>query len=124
RQSLPKTPLGSPPHPPPPPPPPTCPFGTSGASSASGMSQSPPPPPLPSSNQGGQSTSTAAPSSSKTATSAEYTAWTTTDTRIKPSVSPIPEELHMDDDTTADKQAYSSSGEEVGRDHIPTVNLR
>ncbi|GJZ93178.1 hypothetical protein Tco_0665243 [Tanacetum coccineum] len=47
-----------------------------------------------------------------------------TDTRLKPSVSPIPEELHMDDDTTADEQAYSSSGEDVGRDHIPTVNLR
>ncbi|GKG10340.1 hypothetical protein Tco_0341740, partial [Tanacetum coccineum] len=25
----------------------------------------------------------------------------------------------MDDDTTADEQAYSSSGEDVGRDHIP-----
>ncbi|GKD32371.1 hypothetical protein Tco_1247880 [Tanacetum coccineum] len=30
----------------------------------------------------------------------------------------------MDDDTTADEQAYSSSGEDVRRDHIPTVNLR
>ncbi|GKB97041.1 hypothetical protein Tco_0983178 [Tanacetum coccineum] len=30
----------------------------------------------------------------------------------------------MDDDTTTDEQAYSSSGEDVGRDHIPTVNLR
>ncbi|GKE12595.1 hypothetical protein Tco_1416146, partial [Tanacetum coccineum] len=29
-------------------------------------------------------------------------------------------ELHMDDDTTADEQAYLSSGEDVGRDHIPT----
>ncbi|GJU62719.1 hypothetical protein Tco_1244554 [Tanacetum coccineum] len=29
----------------------------------------------------------------------------------------------MDDETTADEQAYSS-GDEVGRDHIPTVNLR
>ncbi|GJV67520.1 hypothetical protein Tco_1483029 [Tanacetum coccineum] len=56
--------------------------------------------------------------------SAEYTAWTMTDTRLKPSVSPIPEELHMNDDTTADEQAYSSSGEDVGRDHILTVNLR
>ncbi|GJZ86413.1 hypothetical protein Tco_0658023 [Tanacetum coccineum] len=116
----PKTPYGSPP----PPPPPAGPSGTSGASGASGSSQSPPPPPPPSNNQGGQSTSTAALSSSKTAASAEYTAWTMTDTRLKPSVSPIPEELHMDDDTTADEQAYSSSGEDVGRDHIPTVNLR
>ncbi|GJS04397.1 hypothetical protein Tco_0320905 [Tanacetum coccineum] len=72
---------------------------------------------------GGQSTSTAAPSSSKTAASAEYYAWTTTDTRIKPSITTIPDDLYMDDETTADEQAYSS-GEEVGRDHIPTVNLR
>ncbi|GKB52656.1 E-beta-farnesene synthase, partial [Tanacetum coccineum] len=119
------TPLASPPHPPPHPlPPHRGPSGTSGASSTFGSSQSPPPPPPPSNNQGGQSISTAAPSSSKTAASAEYTAWTTTDTKLKPSVSPIPEELHMDDDTTADEQAYSSSGEDVGRDHIPTVNLR
>ncbi|GKC60553.1 hypothetical protein Tco_1088151, partial [Tanacetum coccineum] len=40
-----------------------------------------------------------------------------TDTRIKPSVSPIPEELQMGDDTAADEQAYSSSGEDVGRDY-------
>ncbi|GKC42568.1 hypothetical protein Tco_1060290, partial [Tanacetum coccineum] len=109
RQGSPKTPLRSPPHPPHPPPPSVGPSGTLGASSASGSSQSPPPPPPPSNNQGGQSTSTAAPSSSKTATSAKYTAWMTTNARIKPSVSPIPEELHMDDDTTADEQAYSSS---------------
>ncbi|GKD36717.1 hypothetical protein Tco_1256924, partial [Tanacetum coccineum] len=47
----------------------------------------------------------------------------TTDTRIKPSYTTIPDDLYMDDETTADEQAYSS-GEEVGRDHIPTVNLR
>ncbi|GJR90477.1 hypothetical protein Tco_0214488 [Tanacetum coccineum] len=82
------------------------PSGTLGASGASGSSQSPPPPPPPSNNQG------------------EYTAWTKTGTRLKSSVSPIPKELHMDDDTTADEQAYSSSGEDIGRDHIPTVNLR
>ncbi|GKE13196.1 hypothetical protein Tco_1416747, partial [Tanacetum coccineum] len=57
--------------------------------------QSPPPSPP---------TCTDAPSYSKTATSAEYTAWTTTDTRFKSSVSSIPEELHMDDDTTHDEQ--------------------
>ncbi|GJR14327.1 hypothetical protein Tco_0796979 [Tanacetum coccineum] len=106
RQGSPKTPPGSLPHPPPP----AGPSGTLGASGASGLSQLPPPPPPLSNNQGGQSISTAAPSSSKTAASAEYTAWTMTDTRLKPSVSPIPEELHMDDDTTADEQEYSSSG--------------
>ncbi|GJX32288.1 hypothetical protein Tco_0242143 [Tanacetum coccineum] len=46
-----------------------------------------------------------------------------TDTRIKPSITTIPDDLYMDDETTADEQAYYS-GEEVGRDHIPTVNLR
>ncbi|GJY30842.1 hypothetical protein Tco_0414337, partial [Tanacetum coccineum] len=124
RQDSPKTPPGSPPYPLPPPPPPAGPSGTSGASGASGSYQLPPPPPPPSNNQGGHSTSTAAPNSLKTAASAEYMAWTTTDTRIKPSVSPIPEELHMDDDTMVDEQAYSSSSEDVRRDHIPTVNLR
>ncbi|GJW14232.1 hypothetical protein Tco_0018365 [Tanacetum coccineum] len=124
RQGLPKTPSGSPLYPPPPPPPPAGSSRTLGASGASGSSQSPPPPPPPSNNQGGQSTSTAAPSSSKIAASAEYTAWMMTDTKIKPYVSPIPEELHMDDDTTADEQAYSSGGEDVGRDHIPTINMR
>ncbi|GJZ69717.1 hypothetical protein Tco_0633267 [Tanacetum coccineum] len=54
----------------------------------------PPPPPPPAD----------APSSSKKAASTEYTAWTTTDSRIKPSVSSIPEELYMDDDTTPDDQ--------------------
>ncbi|GJS43182.1 hypothetical protein Tco_0568225 [Tanacetum coccineum] len=99
----PKTPPGSPPHQPPPPLPPTGPSGPSGTSGASGSSQFPPPPPPLSTNQSNQSTSTVAPSSSKTAASAEYMAWTTTDTRLKPSVSSIPEELHMDDDTTPDE---------------------
>ncbi|GKF38223.1 hypothetical protein Tco_0118284, partial [Tanacetum coccineum] len=89
------------------------PSGTSRASGSSGSSQSPPPPPPLSNTQGGQFASTAAPSSSKTAASAEYTAWTMTDTRIKPSISPIPEELYMGDDSTGDEQAYSSSGEDV-----------
>ncbi|GJY11813.1 hypothetical protein Tco_0381122, partial [Tanacetum coccineum] len=58
-----------------------------------------PPPPPPATNQSDQSISTAASSSSKTVASAEYTAWTTTDTRLKPSVNlkqdwwnPLPEE--------------------------------
>ncbi|GJS14413.1 hypothetical protein Tco_0408885 [Tanacetum coccineum] len=83
----------------------------------------PPPPPSSSTPQGDQSTGNTAPSSSKTAASAEYSAWTTTDTRIKPSITLIPDDLYMDDETTADEQAVSSD-DEVGRDHIPTVNLR
>ncbi|GJY96668.1 hypothetical protein Tco_0513578 [Tanacetum coccineum] len=83
----------------------------------------PPPPPSSSTPQGDQSTGNTAPSSSKTAALAEYSAWTTTDTRIKPSITLIPDDLYMDDETTADEQAVSSD-DEVGRDHIPTVNLR
>ncbi|GKD59802.1 hypothetical protein Tco_1297311 [Tanacetum coccineum] len=124
RHESPKTPPGSPPHQPPPPPPPAGPSGTSGASGASGSSQLPPPPPPPSTNQSDQSKSTAAPSSSKTATSAEYTAWTTTDTRLKPSVSSIPEDLHMDADSAPDEQVHSSDDEDIGNDHIPKVNLK
>ncbi|GKD78921.1 hypothetical protein Tco_1341542, partial [Tanacetum coccineum] len=103
RHASPKTPPGSPPHQPPPPPPLAGSSRTPGASGASGSSQLPPPPP-PSTNQSDQSTSTAALSSSKTAISVEYTAWKTTDTRLKPSISSIPKELHMDDDTTPDEQ--------------------
>ncbi|GJX85226.1 E-beta-farnesene synthase [Tanacetum coccineum] len=126
RRDSPKTPPGSPPHQPPPPPPPADSSGTPGVSGASRSSQlpPPPPPPPPSTNQHDQSTGTDAPSSSKTAASAEYTAWMTTDTRLKPSILLIPEELHMDDDTTHDEQVQSSRDEDIGHDHIPTVNLR
>ncbi|GJU86902.1 hypothetical protein Tco_1294448 [Tanacetum coccineum] len=70
-----------------------------------------------------QSTSTAAPSSSKTAASAEYTAWTTTDTRLKPSALSIPEDLHMDDDTAPNEQVHSSGDVDIGHDHIPTHQM-
>ncbi|GJV26011.1 hypothetical protein Tco_1378706 [Tanacetum coccineum] len=124
KQDSPKTPPGSPPSPPPPPPPPSGASGASGTTGASDSAQAPPPPPPSSStHQGGQSTSTAALSSSKTAALAEYSGWTMTDTRIKPLITTIPDDLYMDDETTADEQA-DSSGDEVGRDHIPTVNLR
>ncbi|GKG28862.1 hypothetical protein Tco_0416227, partial [Tanacetum coccineum] len=108
KQDSPKTPPGSPPLPPPPPP---LPSGTTGASD---FAQAPPPPPPSSStHQGDQSTSTVVPSSSKLAASAEYSAWITTDTWIKPSITTITDDLYMDDETTADEQAYSS-GDEVG----------
>ncbi|GJS19681.1 retrovirus-related pol polyprotein from transposon TNT 1-94 [Tanacetum coccineum] len=87
-------------------------------------SQLPPPFPPPSTNQSDQSKSTAALSSSKTATSAEYMAWRTTDTRLKPYVSSIPEDLHMDADSAPDEQVHSSDDEDIGNDHIPTVNLK
>ncbi|GKC64012.1 hypothetical protein Tco_1096610 [Tanacetum coccineum] len=104
RHESPKTPPRSLPHKPPPPPPPAGPSRTSGAFGASGSSQLPPPPPL-STNQSDQSKSTAALSSSKTVTSLEYTAWTTTDTRLKLPV-------------------HSSDDEYIGNAHIPKVNLK
>nr|GFA49413.1 hypothetical protein [Tanacetum cinerariifolium] len=87
RRDSPKTLHGSPPHQPPPPPPPTGPSRTSGSPRAFGSSQvSPLPPPPPSINQ---------------------EAWTTTDTRLRPFVSSIPEDTHMDDD------------EDIRNAHIP-----
>ncbi|GJS72580.1 hypothetical protein Tco_0705421 [Tanacetum coccineum] len=97
--------------------------GASGITGASNSAQALPPlPPSSSTHQEGQSISTAAPSSSKTAASAEYSAWTTTNTRIKPSITTIPDDLYMDDETTTDEQAYSS-GEEVGISELTPKDL-
>nr|GEU68609.1 hypothetical protein [Tanacetum cinerariifolium] len=93
RHDSPKTPPGSPPHQLPPPPPPAGPSGTSRSSRASRSSQLPLPHLPSSTSQSDQSKSTATPSSSKTAAIAKYTAWTTTDTRLRPSVSLIPKDL-------------------------------
>ncbi|GKD62824.1 hypothetical protein Tco_1300333 [Tanacetum coccineum] len=65
-----------------------------------------------------------APSSSKIVASTEYMAWTTTDTRLKPSASSIPEDLHMDADSALDEQVHSFDDEDIGNDHIPKVNLK
>ncbi|GJU04736.1 hypothetical protein Tco_1121166 [Tanacetum coccineum] len=90
KQDSPKPPPGSPPSPPPPPPPPSGASGASGTTGASDSAQAPfPPPPVSSTRQEDQSTGTAAPSSSKTAASAECSAWTTTDSQTKPSIAHI-----------------------------------
>nr|GEV37575.1 monodehydroascorbate reductase [Tanacetum cinerariifolium] len=121
----PKMPPGSPPHQSPPPPLPAGPSGASGASRAFGSSQvMPPPPQPPSTNQEGPSKGSAAPSSSKIATSAEYQAWMTTNIRLRPSISLTPADLQMDEDMALDKQAQSSDDEDIGSAHIPKVNLR
>nr|GEZ53574.1 hypothetical protein [Tanacetum cinerariifolium] len=110
---------------PPPPPPPAGPSRTLRYPRDSGSSQVPPlPPPLPSTNQEGQSHGSTAPSSSKTAASAEHTAWTTTNTRLRPFVSSIVEDLHIDDDMAPDVQAHSSDDEDIRNAHIPKVNLQ
>nr|GEV62996.1 retrotransposon protein, putative, unclassified [Tanacetum cinerariifolium] len=121
RRDSPKMPLGSPPHQPPPPPPPAGSSRTLGSPGASRSSQVlPPPPPT---NQEGQSHGSTAPSSSQTAASSEYKAWTTTDTRIRPFVSSTPKDLHMDDDMAPDAQVYLSDDEDIENAHIPKVNL-
>ncbi|GKA04783.1 hypothetical protein Tco_0683903, partial [Tanacetum coccineum] len=56
--------------------------------------------------------------------SAEYTAWTTIDTRLKTSVSSTPDDLNMDDDSVHDEQVHSFDDEDIGNDHIPKVNLK
>ncbi|GJW08250.1 hypothetical protein Tco_1570673 [Tanacetum coccineum] len=90
-----KTPTGSLPHQPSPPPPPVGPSRTSRASGTSGSSQLPPPPPPPSTNQSDQ---------------------------LKPSVSSLPEDLHMDDDSALEEQVHSSDDEDIGNDHIPKAS--
>nr|GFD22848.1 hypothetical protein [Tanacetum cinerariifolium] len=56
----------------------------------------------------------AAPSPSKIAASAEYQAWTTTDIRIRSSISLTLADLEMDDDMAPDEQAQSSDDEDIG----------
>ncbi|GJR16777.1 hypothetical protein Tco_0965304 [Tanacetum coccineum] len=51
-------------------------------------------------------------------------AWRTTDTRLKPSVSSIPEDLHMDADSAPDEQVHSFDDEDIRNDHIPKVNFK
>nr|GEV96306.1 hypothetical protein [Tanacetum cinerariifolium] len=119
KNDSPKTPPGSPPHQPPPHPPPAGPSETLGSYGDFRSSQVPPPPPLPPSiNQEGQSHGSTAPSSSKTAASAKYIAWMTSDIRFKTSLSSIPKDLHMDDDSAPDEQVHSSDDEDIRNDYI------
>nr|GEZ27803.1 hypothetical protein [Tanacetum cinerariifolium] len=117
----PKTSPGSPP----PPPPPAGPSGASVAPGASGSSQQPPPSPPPSStNQESPCKGSGALSSSKTAASAEYQAWTTIDVRLRPSISLTLADLEMNEDMAPDEQAQLSNDEDIRSAHIPKVNLR
>nr|GFB10142.1 hypothetical protein [Tanacetum cinerariifolium] len=77
-------------------------------------SHQPPPPPLPAGSP--------APSPSKTAASAEYQAWTTTDIRLRPSISLTPVDLEMDEDMAPDEQAQLLDDEDIGSAHIPTAS--
>ncbi|GJW85724.1 hypothetical protein Tco_0158869 [Tanacetum coccineum] len=87
KQDSPKPPPGSPPSPPPPPPPPSGASGASGTTGASDFAQAPPPPPPSSSTHQGDPVNST------------------------PSITLIPDDLYMDDETTADEQAVSSDDE-------------
>ncbi|GKG22140.1 hypothetical protein Tco_0384735 [Tanacetum coccineum] len=43
---------------------------------------------------------------------------------LKPYVSSIPKDLHMDADLAPDEQVHSSDDEDIRNDHIPKVNLK
>nr|GEW10566.1 integrase, catalytic region, zinc finger, CCHC-type, peptidase aspartic, catalytic [Tanacetum cinerariifolium] len=49
---------------------------------------------------------------------------TTTNTRLRPSVSSIPKDLHMDNDMAPDAQVHSSDDGDIENAHIPKVNLQ
>nr|GFA08216.1 hypothetical protein [Tanacetum cinerariifolium] len=53
------------------------------------------------------------------ATSAEYQAWTTTDIRLRPSISLTPVDLQMGEDMAPDEQAQLSDAEDIESAHIP-----
>nr|GEU36998.1 Gag-Pol polyprotein [Tanacetum cinerariifolium] len=96
-----------------------------GAPRASGSSQVPPPPPLPSStNQESSSKGSDTPSSSKTAASAKYQAWTMNGIRLRPSILLTPADLKLDEDMAPDEQVQSSDDEDIRSAHIPKVNFR
>nr|GEU45912.1 hypothetical protein [Tanacetum cinerariifolium] len=101
RYDSPKTPPGSPPYQLPPLPPPAGPSGTSKYPGASKSLQVLPLPPR-----------------------TDQETWTTTNTRLRPSVSSILKNLHMDDDMALDEQLHSSDDEDIESAHIPKVNLK
>nr|GEY45680.1 histone deacetylase 14 [Tanacetum cinerariifolium] len=51
----------------------------------------------------------------------EYQAWTTTDIRLRSSISLTLADLEMDEDVAPDEQAQSSNDEDIGSAHIPTT---
>nr|GFA11507.1 hypothetical protein [Tanacetum cinerariifolium] len=113
----PKMPLGSPSHQPHPPPSPAGPSGPLGAPGTFGSSQVPPPPPPPppsSTSHESPSKGSAAPSPSKSAATAEDQAWTTTDIRLRPSISLTSADLEIDEDMAPDEQAQLSDNEAIG----------
>ncbi|GJW66598.1 hypothetical protein Tco_0121022 [Tanacetum coccineum] len=119
KQDSPKTPHGSPP------PPPSRASGASGITRASDSAQDPlPPPPSLKPNPDNQSLGLATPGSSKTAATTAYTAWTTTTSRFEPSVSSIPEDVFMHEESDFAALDMVSDDEDIGSRHIPRVSLK
>ncbi|GJT01336.1 hypothetical protein Tco_0822505 [Tanacetum coccineum] len=82
-----------------------------------------PPPSSTTTNQGDPSQGLHAPGSSKTTASTTYIAWTTTTSRFEPSVSSIPEDVFMHEESDVEAQDLMSDDEDIGSRHIPKVNL-
>ncbi|GJT74611.1 monodehydroascorbate reductase [Tanacetum coccineum] len=92
----------------------------SGQTGTSDSVQDPPPPsPSVTTNRGDQSHSSAAPSSSKTTASIEYTAWTTTTSRLTSAASSVPEDILMHEQSDSETQDMGSDDEDSGSRHIP-----
>ncbi|GJU80765.1 hypothetical protein Tco_1283130 [Tanacetum coccineum] len=96
-------------------------FGPKGTSD---FAQDPPPsPPSSTTNRGDQSHSSAAPGSSKTTASTEYTAWTTTISRLKPAALSIPKDVLMHEQSDFKARDMGSEDEDSGSRHISKVSL-
>ncbi|GKA18505.1 hypothetical protein Tco_0698420 [Tanacetum coccineum] len=117
KQDSPKTPPESPP-----PPPLSSASRAFGTTRASDFAQNPlPPPPHPTTHRDDQSQGSTAPGSSKIAASTEYTAWTTTISRLKPDASSVPEDVFMYEESDFEAQDMVSDDEDIGSRHIPKV---
>ncbi|GKD88775.1 hypothetical protein Tco_1364282 [Tanacetum coccineum] len=92
-------------------------FGPTGTSDSA--QDPPPPPPSSITNRGDKSQSSAAPGSSKTTALTEYTAWTTTTSRLKPTTSSVPEDVLMHEESHFEAQDMGSDDEDSGSRHIP-----
>ncbi|GKG48171.1 hypothetical protein Tco_0510056, partial [Tanacetum coccineum] len=79
------------------------------------------PPPLHPTYHDDQSQGSAAPGSSKTPASTEYTAWTMTTSRLNPATSSVPEEVFMHKESDFEAQDMMSDDEDIGSRHIPKV---
>ncbi|GKF24346.1 hypothetical protein Tco_0076668, partial [Tanacetum coccineum] len=90
---------------------------------STGVKDPPPPPPSPTTNRGDQSQSSAAPGSSKTTASTEYTAWTTTTSRLKLAASSIPKDVLMHEESDFEAHDMGSEDEDSDSRHIPKVSL-